>query len=49
MSICFEASEDFFVSENKACKTMQHLNCISLDRFIQFNKFANQELKPETL
>jgi len=49
MSVCFEASEDFFVSERKAYKTMQHLNCVSLDKFIRFYKCANQEFKPETL
>jgi hypothetical protein len=34
MSICFEASKDFFVSEKKAYKIMQHLNCFILDKFI---------------
>lgn len=49
MSLCFEASEDLFVSEKKAYKTMRHLNCASLDKFIRLCKCANQEFKPETL
>jgi hypothetical protein len=47
VSIRFEASEAFFVSEEKAYKTMQHF-CVSLDEFIKLYKCANQELKPET-
>jgi hypothetical protein len=49
MSLCFEASEDFLVSKNKACKTMQHLNCVSLDKFIYLYTCMNQDVKPETL